>query len=125
MVTDLIWLGFIARDIYQQYLGAWLAPETNWLAAVIFYFIYIIGILYFAVFNEAKAVRIPKQAAIRGAALGFLCYATYEFTNWAVISNWPAGIVWIDLAWGTALTAICAGGTSFLMHVTNKQASQA
>ena len=49
-----------------------------------------------------------RAAARRGAGLGFVAYATYELTNWAVLRDWPAWIVPIDIAWGVVLTAVAA-----------------
>ena len=57
-----------------------------------------------AVFGTAT----PAAAARRGAGLGFVAYATYELTNWAVLRDWPAWIIPIDIAWGLALTAVSA-----------------
>jgi uncharacterized membrane protein len=49
-----------------------------------------------------------SQAAKRGAGVGWLAYATYELTNWAVIEGWPASIVAIDIIWGVVLTSLVA-----------------
>lgn len=106
---DLTWLGLIAKNLYREKLGFILSDKVNWTAAIIFYLIYIAGILYFAVLPAAESGSL-LTAIIRGAALGFLCYATYDLTNMATIDRWPLSIVIIDICWGTVLTACCAAG---------------
>jgi uncharacterized membrane protein len=100
---DLIWLGVIAKNLYREKLGFILSPEVNWSAAIVFYLIYIAGILYFAVVPALLEAGWEK-ALLNGAILGFLCYATYDLTNMATIAKWPLQIVLTDIAWGTILT---------------------
>ncbi|MGB5363231.1 MAG: DUF2177 family protein [Aureibaculum sp.] len=104
---DMVWLGFIAKSFYREKLGFILSPDVNWYAAVIFYLIYIGGILYFAVL-PAMRDESWQTALIQGAVLGFLCYATYDLTNMATIKNWPLTVVLVDIVWGIVLTGSCA-----------------
>ena len=108
LLVDLLWLGVFAKGFYQKQLSHLMAEQVYWPGALMFYFIYIAGILVFAV-SPALAVHALSRALLLGALLGFLAYATYELTNWAIIRDWPAGIVALDLAWGTVLTAVTAG----------------
>ncbi|MEQ8357966.1 MAG: DUF2177 family protein [Cytophagales bacterium] len=108
LVIDLLWLGIIARDFYFEFLGDLLAVKTNWSAAFVFYFIYIIGILHFSVIPSIKEEN-RVMAFKNGAFLGFLCYSTFELTALALLRNWPEGLVWIDILWGTVLTSVVAG----------------
>lgn len=101
---DMLWLGVVAKKLYHQELGFILSDEVNWIAALIFYAIYLVGVLHFAVIPALKE-QSWLSALIQGAALGFLCYATYDLTNLATISKWPLKIVIIDIIWGTFLTA--------------------
>lgn len=100
---DMLWLGVVAKKLYRDELGFILSNEVNWIAALIFYVIYLVGVLHFAVIPALKE-QSWITALIQGAALGFLCYATYDLTNMATISKWPLKIVIIDIAWGTFLT---------------------
>ena len=75
----------------------------NWAAAVVFYLIYIGGILFFAI-NPALQTQNWQTALLNGVVLGMLCYATYDLTNMATIANWPLSIVVIDIVWGMVLT---------------------
>jgi uncharacterized membrane protein len=104
---DLVWLGVVARNFYQRQIGHLMSAEINWAAAVLFYAVYIGGIVFFAVkpaFEDGSAVR----ALAHGAVLGFVAYATYDLTNQATMRNWPPLVTVIDLAWGTVLTATVA-----------------
>lgn len=109
-VLDLIWLGRVGRPLYDARLGEMLAARPNAWAAVAFYVIYIAGITYFAT-HPAIVAESWSRALIAGAVLGFVAYATWNLTNLAVLEGFPASIVPIDMAWGTALTAITSLGT--------------
>jgi len=104
---DMFWLGFLAKDFYREKLGYLMAPKVNWTAALIFYFIYIAGILFFAVIPGLNSGNFTT-VLLNGAVLGFLCYATYDLTNLATVKNWPFAVVWVDILWGTILTGATA-----------------
>jgi uncharacterized membrane protein len=111
---DLLWLGVISKDIYQRYLGHLLRPNPNWTVAILFYLLFIVGILVFVLLPSIAKDSLG-QAILLGAFFGFITYMTYELTNYALVKDWPWQIVVIDIAWGTFLTAaVCAG--SFLIY---------
>lgn len=103
MGIDLIWLGFVAKNIYSKYLGYLMAPNVNWLAALIFYVIFIVGVLYFVI-APSLVDRDFTQLVIRAMLFGFMTYATYDLTNLATVRDWPITITIIDLIWGTTLS---------------------
>jgi len=100
---DMVWLGLISKNYYKQKLGFILSDNPNWAAAIVFYLIFIGGILFFAVNPSLKESRW-QTAILNGALLGALCYATYDLTNMATIAKWPIEIVIIDIIWGMILT---------------------
>jgi len=104
---DMAWLGYVARPFYKSNLSGILSPEVNWTAAVIFYLIYITGILIFAVVPALEKGSAHK-ALIWGALFGFLTYATYDLTNLATIQKWPIKIVIVDIGWGVLLCTAVA-----------------
>lgn len=104
LVIDLIWLGFVAKRLYAQYLGFIMADNVNWLAAIVFYALFVIGLMYFVILPAMDA-QSWTVALTRGAFFGFLTYATYDLTNLATLKDWPINITIIDLIWGTALSA--------------------
>ena len=104
---DAAWLSYAAGRIYRPRLGALLREDFAVLPAAAFYVVYIAGILVFAV-GPALASGRWTTAVWRGAALGFLAYATYDLTNQATLRNWSSFVSVIDMAWGTMLTAAAA-----------------
>lgn len=104
LVLDLLWLGVVGKPIYDEALGDLRAKETVLIAAGLFYLQYVLVVTLFA---SLPSVTV-SQAAKRGAGVGWLAYATYELTNWAVIEAWPASIVAIDIIWGVVLTSLVA-----------------
>ncbi|RME29648.1 DUF2177 family protein [Candidatus Parcubacteria bacterium] len=111
-IIDMIWLGWIGRDFYKQQIG-FLLGQINWPAAIIFYLLYIIGILVFAVVPALQAGSFGK-AVVFGALFGFLAYATYDLTNLATVKDWPLLVTIVDLIWGTVLTGSVAGVSYYL-----------
>jgi uncharacterized membrane protein len=107
LAIDAIWLGIIAKDLYRAQIGHLLAPSFRLGPAALFYLMYVAGVVYFAI-APALAGGRWQDALIPGAVLGFVAYGTYDFTNWAVMRDWPASMTMIDVAWGTALTATAA-----------------
>ncbi|MBV5273796.1 MAG: DUF2177 family protein [Lamprocystis purpurea] len=106
--VDLLWLGVIARDFYRDNLGHLLAATVNWPAAIVFYLLFIVGILYFAV-APALTQGSLWRAIINGLLFGFFTYVTYELTNLATLPDWPIKVVLVDTAWGMVLCAAVAG----------------
>jgi uncharacterized membrane protein len=110
---DMLWLGYLARNFYKTQLQHLLSPEVNWPAAFLFYFIYIAGILFFAV-RPGLSAQSLGVACLYGALFGFFTYATYDLTNLATLTNWPIKVVVVDIAWGTLLCTL-VGGASYLI----------
>jgi uncharacterized membrane protein len=103
----MLWLVVIARGFYRRQLDFILSSQVNWTAAVVFYLVYIAGIIFFAV-RPAIDHNSWYQAALLGALFGFFTYATYDLTNLATIQNWPLVIVAVDILWGVCLCTLVA-----------------
>lgn len=103
LAIDLLWLGLVARSFYQQQLGFLMAPSPNWLAAIVFYLLFVAGILIFAVVPGLRDKSI-KTTLMRAALFGLITYATYDLTNLATLKDWPLLVTMVDLVWGTALS---------------------
>jgi uncharacterized membrane protein len=104
---DLVWLAVVAKNFYRQHIGHLLSADVNWPAALLFYAIYIGGIVFFAVKPAFEAGGAARALAY-GAAFGFVAYATYDLTNQATMKDWPVLVTVVDLAWGTVLTGTVA-----------------
>ncbi len=104
---DMVWLGLVAKNFYNKYLGKLLTDNVIWSSAIVFYLVYIAGIIYFAVLPAVEKGGLGK-AVLNGALLGGLAYATYDLTNLATLKDWPFTVVWVDILWGMILTALVA-----------------
>lgn len=116
MVIDLIWLGFIAKDLYSKYLGYLMSDNVNWLAAVVFYLIFIGGVCYFVLYPSLIDKNMTNLL-IRASLFGFITYATYDLTNLATIKDWPINITIIDLIWGTTLSTSVSVISYFIINL--------
>jgi uncharacterized membrane protein len=101
---DLLWLGIVAKNLYQKQIGHLLKTDVNWAAAIIFYLLFIAGLVFFVLLPNAVDSNVWK-VIFTGAVFGFITYATYDLTNLATLKDWPLQITLIDLAWGTFLGA--------------------
>lgn len=101
---DMVWLVLIARKFYSQQMGDLLTKNINWPAAILFYLIFIAGIILFAVMPAIKEQSLFK-AFTYGAFFGLCAYATYDLTNLATTRDWPLTLTIVDIAWGTVLSA--------------------
>jgi uncharacterized membrane protein len=103
---DMLWLGYLSRGLYQTQLAHLLGP-IQWGPAIIFYLLYIVGILIFAVVPALHAESL-RHAVLYGALFGFFAYATYDLTNLATLRDWPILITVVDMIWGAVLTSSVA-----------------
>jgi len=102
---DLVWLGLIARSFYAKQIGFLMKSDVNWVAAIIFYLLFILGIVFFVV-APSLSQKSWIQALFSGALFGLITYATYDLTNLATIKNWPLVVTIVDLVWGTVLSSL-------------------
>lgn len=111
---DSLWLVIIAKPIYQQGIGHLMADKPNVVAAVLFYALYGVGLVVFAVLPAGPAPGWGQTVGM-AALFGFLAYATYDLTNLATLRRWPIGLSVMDMAWGTCVSAAAAAGGKALM----------
>lgn len=105
LILDIFWLSTMAKRLYRPELGNLIADKFRPIPAILFYVIYVFGIIYFASIPAINASS-GKMALINGALLGALSYSTYDLTNAATLQKWSARVTIIDILWGTALTAM-------------------
>ncbi len=104
---DLLWLGIVARPFYQSQLGPMLRPDVRWGPAILFYLLFIAGILVFAVLPGVERGSLGR-AVVLGAFFGFVAYATYDLTSLALVKGFTDLVAVVDMTWGTVLTATVA-----------------
>jgi uncharacterized membrane protein len=110
---DMLWIGIMAKDFYRNNLGHLLRPDINWAAALIFYLLYIVGILIFATLPALEKQSL-RQAVVLGALFGFFAYTTYDLSNLATLKDWPVNVVFVDILWGMFVTASVAAASFFI-----------
>lgn len=109
LILDALWLKFIAKDFYATKL-AHLLGDVNWTAAALFYPLYIVGVIFFAVY-PAMLMSSWKMAALYGGLFGFFTYITYDLTNLATLKGWPVSVVVVDVLWGVFVGAVVSAIT--------------
>ena len=108
LAIDIVWLGVVASGFYQKHLGHLMRSDVILPAALLFYLLYVVAILVFAVLPGLESQSINRKLAL-GAFLGLVAYSTFDLTCLALFKNFPVKVVIIDLIWGTVLTATVAG----------------
>ena len=102
--VDMVWLGLAAKTFYAKHIGFLMKANVNWAAAILFYLLFIAGLVAFVVvpaLDKGSWVR----ALLFGALFGLITYATYDLTNLATLKDWPLVVTVVDLIWGTVLAA--------------------
>jgi len=107
LIIDAIWLTIMADSLYRPLLGDRLAQQYHLVPAVIFYLIYVGGIVFFAVMPALAGGGLAR-ALLNGGALGLVAYATYDLTNHATLRDWPLAVTLADIPWGMFVTAVGA-----------------
>lgn len=104
LAIDSLWLGLVAPSFYRSQIGHLMRDSPNFLAAGLFYLLFVYGMVFFAVEPGVRGHSL-WQAALRGALFGLVTYATYDLTNHATLTDWPVLMTVVDMAWGTFLSA--------------------
>jgi uncharacterized membrane protein len=110
LIIDLTWLGVVARSFYQAQIGHLMRTNVNWAAAIVFYAIFVVGIIVLAVWPAVDRQSLG-HAVVLGALLGLVTYAAYDLTNLATLDGFPFKVVVVDMVWGTVLCAAVSGIT--------------
>lgn len=114
LVLDFIWLVFVSRKLYDRELKDIKKEKINWPAAIIFYILYIIGVVFFVIV-PAVSKGSTGYAFGAGALFGLIAYATYDLTNLATMKGFPLKITVVDLIWGTFVTMMVSGLTYIIV----------
>jgi uncharacterized membrane protein len=105
LVIDMIWLVLVARKFYSRHLGFIMRSDVGWIPAIIFYLLFIAGLVIFVV-TPAIEKHSWTNALLFGAFFGLVTYATYDLTNLATIRDWPVIVTIVDLIWGAVLSGL-------------------
>ena len=118
IISDMIWLGFIAKNLYFQHYRPWLNlvdGQLNplWWAALMVYLLFALSVVVFII---PLAHSSPFLAACYGATLGAIIYGVYDFTCLAIFKDFPIGMGFLDWLWGMVL---CSWSSFFTCYLGN------
>jgi uncharacterized membrane protein len=113
LALDMAWLGLVAKNFYAKRIGFLMKTDINWTAAVLFYLLFIIGLVLFVIM-PAVGKGSWVHALLFGALFGLIAYATYDLTNLATLKDWPLIVTIVDLAWGAVLAGSVSMVTFFI-----------
>lgn len=105
--ADFLWLSRMGEAFYRPSMGGMALDGFRIAPAVVFYLLYAMGVVFFAV-NPALASASWKTAALHGLLLGAFGYGFYDLTNQATLKSWPLALTLVDMAWGAFLTGLAA-----------------
>jgi uncharacterized membrane protein len=114
VAVDMAWLGTMASRFYKPALGDIAIAGVNLPPAVVFYLVYPVGLVIFAI-EPALRAGSWLNAAVYGALFGFFTYATYDLTNQATLRNWTSSLTVVDVVWGTFLGALTSAVTFWVI----------
>jgi uncharacterized membrane protein len=110
LLLDLLWLGVLAKGLYQRHLGYLMRTDVRWGAALLFYTVYVAALVVFVVIPAIERHSMGR-ALLLGAFFGFAAYSAYDLTSLALVKDFPLTIAIVDLAWGSLLSAAVCGAT--------------
>lgn len=114
VALDALWLGVIAKPVYQQSIGHLMAAQPNFAIAGLFYMLFAVGLMWFSVTPDGHGTGWSKTI-LSAAMFGFFAYATYDMTNLSTLRDWPVGVSILDVAWGTLVSAVSAGAGKLVL----------
>lgn len=104
LVIDFVWLSMMMKSFYAKQIGHLTSSSPVIIAAVIFYILYTIGLVFFVVQPAFQSNLVFLKVFLYGALFGLVAYGTYDLTNQATLKDWPVLVTIIDLAWGSLMT---------------------
>jgi uncharacterized membrane protein len=112
---DMIWLGLVAKNFYRSQIGFLMKTNINWIAAMLFYFLFIAGLVFFVLYPAIEK-RSLNYLIIAAIFYGLLTYSTYDLTNLATLKDWPLLVTVVDIIWGMVLS-VSVSLTTYLIAI--------
>lgn len=109
LILDYLWMGFVVGDVYLRLIGPIARLQDGKFdvfipSALVVYFVMTFALWFFVLRNASDL----KTATLHGLILGFCLYAVFDFTNHALLKNYPIQFLAMDLIWGSVLNAVVA-----------------
>ena len=102
VALDFLFLGIFAKGFFVAEVGEMLG-EVRPVPAVLFYLLYVLGVL---IFVSGGANAAPRSTLLHGALFGLFCYATFDLTALALLKHWSWAVAAVDVSWGAVVTAV-------------------
>jgi uncharacterized membrane protein len=99
---DFLFLGIVAKGFFTSEVGDMLG-EIRPVPAILFYLLYVVGIL---IFVSGPAAATWRSTLLFGALFGLFCYATFDLTSLSLLKHWSWPVAVIDVCWGSFVTAV-------------------
>jgi uncharacterized membrane protein len=112
MVLDYLFLGVLAKSFFVSEVGDMLA-DVKPVPAVLFYLIYVVGVL---IFVSGRAAANWRSTLLYGALFGLFCYATFDLTSLALLKHWSWSVAALDVSWGAVVTAVSSTAGLFVAN---------
>ncbi len=108
VLLDYIWIGILMQNFYSKSLSAvGLIENGKFKPRLLAMFAVYLSLSFLTVFHLIpKVTGFDKTSLLYTFLFGVAVYAFYEFTNYAIIRDWPKKIILIDILWGGVLVAI-------------------
>lgn len=107
LAIDSLWIGFVASPWMKKAIPHLMAEKPNLIAAGFFYLLYLTTLITLFISPHLKDSS-PNTLAWQSFLFGATAYATYDFTNLAVMKGYPWTIAIADTFWGGFLTMTTA-----------------
>jgi uncharacterized membrane protein len=104
---DMAWLSLTAQRLYRPVIGELMAGKVELAPAILFYLLYISGLVFFAVWPGVKSGDLGRTL-VSAAVLGLVAYGTYDLTNQATLRVWAWKLTITDMAWGAVASGVAA-----------------
>jgi uncharacterized membrane protein len=104
---DFVWLTLMTPRLYQPDIGPLMATQPNMAAVVVFYGLFVVGLVVFAILPALERGGWRRAASL-AALFGFLAYATYDLTNLATLRGFTVRLTVADIIWGAVVSAVAA-----------------
>ena len=111
MVLDYLFLGVVAKGFFVSEVGDMLS-EVKPVPAVLFYLVYVVGVLIFV----SGAAANWQHTLLYGALFGLFCYATFDLTSLALLKHWSWAVAALDVSWGAVVTAVSSTAGLFVAN---------
>ena len=118
ILFDLFWLGLVAKNFYQEQVGFLMRSDVNWIAAIVFYLVFVVGLVLFVIYPAQEKGSLV-YALVFGAVFGLVTYGSFDLTSLALIKGWPVLVTVIDMLWGMFIAASVSVISCFISSKIN------